>query len=108
MFCAPTFTLDPRAPSTTAGSKTGEGKSAISSRVCEATSGRKASTKALASAGVLYIFQLAAIRAFLDILCGFLDSILRDGFGRPSDDRHNLLLRQKTSAKRATRSASDA
>ncbi len=46
----------------TVGRRTGEGNRAISSRVWPATRGKKASTKALASAGVLYIFQLAAIR----------------------------------------------
>src|SRR5208337_3126904 len=51
----------------TVGSSTGEGNSAISSRVCPATSGKKASTNALASAGVLYIFQLAAISALRDM-----------------------------------------
>src|ERR1700689_4936078 len=63
MFCAPTATLDPLQAGITVGSNTGEGNSAISSRVCPATSGKKASTNAVASAGVLYIFQLAAISA---------------------------------------------
>ena len=67
IFCAPTATFDPLHPSTTVGSSTGEGNRAISSRVCQATSGKKASTNALASAGVLYIFQLAAISALRDI-----------------------------------------
>jgi hypothetical protein len=47
--------------------RNGEGNSAISSRVCPATSGKKASTNAWASAGVLYIFQLAAISALRDM-----------------------------------------
>jgi hypothetical protein len=34
----------------------------------------------LASAGVLYIFQLAAISALRDICSGFLNSILEDRF----------------------------
>src|ERR1700685_3126767 len=67
MFCAPTKTFDPLQAGITVGRSTGEGNSAISSRVCPATSGKKASTNAWASAGVLYIFQLAAISALRDM-----------------------------------------
>src|ERR1700691_5007549 len=68
MFCAPTATLEAMHAAVTAGSSTGEGNRAISSRVCPATSGKKASTNALASAGVLYIFQFAAISALRDMI----------------------------------------
>ncbi len=75
----PTATLEPLAASITVGSNTGEGNRAISSRVCPATSGKKASTNALASAGVLYIFQLAAISALRGMFDEVLDLILADG-----------------------------
>src|SRR5208282_1915583 len=74
MFCAPTATFDALHAAVTVGRSTGDGNSAISSRVCPATSGKKASTNAMASAGVLYIFQLAAISALRDI---FQDSSTR-------------------------------
>src|SRR5208337_5594038 len=67
MFWHPTATFEPLAASITVGSRTGEGNRAISSRVCPATSGKNASTNAFASAGVLNIFQLAAISALRDI-----------------------------------------
>src|SRR5580693_4855922 len=67
MFCAPMATFEPLHAAVTVGSNTGEGNSAISSRVCPAASGKKASTNALASTGVLYIFQLAAISALRDM-----------------------------------------
>jgi prepilin-type processing-associated H-X9-DG protein len=50
--------------------------------VWPATSGKKASTKALASAGVLNIFQLAAISALRGIFVKLLRVILVDGIGR--------------------------
>jgi len=74
-FCAPTATLLPLAAAITVGSRTGEGNRAISSRVCPATRGKKGIDKAFASAGVLYIFQLAAmsaLRAFFRTLCVIL------------------------------------
>ena len=73
---APTATFDPLAAAITVGSSTGEGNRAISSRVWPATRGKKASTNALASAGVLNIFQLAAISALRDIVYGILGLIL--------------------------------
>src|SRR5580692_11788572 len=89
MFCAPTATLEPLAASITVGSRTGEGNSTISSRWWPATSGRKASTKALACAGVLYIFQLAAIRALRDMFfVGILISILGHTPSLPGDGGH--------------------
>src|ERR1039458_2003702 len=89
MFCAPTATLLPLAAAITVGSSTGEGNRAISSRVCPATSGKKASTNALASAGVLYIFQLAAIIALRGIFLRLLESIVVDYLRREGDDGHN-------------------
>ena len=71
---APTATFDPLAAAITVGSRTGEGNRAISSRVCPATSGKNASTNAFASAGVLNIFQLAAISALRDIFLKFLNA----------------------------------
>src|SRR5215469_14779043 len=68
MFCAPTATLECLAASITDGSRTGEGNRAISSRVWPETRGRNASTKAFASEGVLYIFQLAAMSFLRDIV----------------------------------------
>src|SRR5215469_16612507 len=76
MFWQPTATFEPLAAGITVGSRTGDGKMAISSRVCPATSGKKASTNALASAGVLYIFQLAAI----SFLRGIVDEVLKGNF----------------------------
>src|ERR1700722_18635201 len=89
MFCAPTATFEPLHAAVTVGSSTGEGNSAISSRVWPATSGKKASTKALASAGFLYIFQLAAISDLRDIFLWFLDLILVHAFVTQSDGEHN-------------------
>src|ERR1039458_3305393 len=89
MFCAPTATLLPSAAAITVGSSTGEGKRAISSRVCPATSGKKASTNALASVGVLYIFQLAAISALRGIFLRLLESIVVDYLRWEGDDGHN-------------------
>src|ERR1035441_7689664 len=97
MFCAPIATFEPLAAAISVGSSTGEGNKAISSRVCPATSGKKASTKALASAGVLYIFQLAAISALRGIFLGLLESIVMDDLRTQGDDEHNtgqLLLFQ--------------
>src|SRR5664279_1105204 len=89
MFWQPTRTLEPLAASITVGSRTGEGNRAISSRVCPATSGKKASTNALASAGVLYIFQLAAISALRGIVLRLLESIVVDYLRWEGDDGHN-------------------
>src|ERR1035438_7889727 len=89
MFCAPTATFEALHAAVTVGSNTGEGKRAISSRSWPATSGKKASTKALASAGVLYIFQLAAIRALRGILSELLRLILVDGIGGRGDGGHS-------------------
>jgi hypothetical protein len=52
------------------GQQHGRGKQGDLVAVWPATRGKKASTKALASAGVLYIFQLAAISALRDIFWG--------------------------------------
>src|ERR1039457_1637704 len=88
MFWQPTATLEPFAAAITVGSSTGDGNRAISSRVWPATSGKKASTNALASAGVLYIFQLAAISFLRDILYGFLRVILTDRSEPTGDPEH--------------------
>src|SRR4051812_29921797 len=96
MFCAPTATLEPFAASITVGSRTGDGKRAISSRVCPATMGRNASTKAFASEGVLYIFQLAAISFLRDILCGVLKMILSDQKWAGGDGKHTGGMAKRT------------
>jgi len=70
------------------GNNTGDGNRAISSRVCPATSGKNASTNALASAGVLYIFQLA-LSMLYETFGRFLNSILVDGFQHSGDGGHN-------------------
>jgi hypothetical protein len=54
----------PRAKSTTAGRQGIAGQRTISAAVLFFTSGKKLVRKAVDSAGVLYIFQLAAIRSF--------------------------------------------
>src|SRR5512146_893455 len=89
MFCAPTATFEPLAASTTVGSSTGEGNSAISSRVWPATSGKNASTNAFASAGVLYIFQLAAISALRGIFLKSSSQFYRMDFSAQGDGGHN-------------------
>src|ERR1700760_3152062 len=89
MFWQPTATFEPLAAAITVGSRTGDGKRAISSRVWPATRGRKASTKALASAGVLYIFQLAAISFLRDIVVGLSSrQFYRIETWNPGDGRH--------------------
>jgi hypothetical protein len=66
-------------------------QSAISSRVWPATRGRKASTKALASAGVLYIFQLAAMSAVRAIVMWVSSEFNSSGMElvRRGDGGHN-------------------
>src|SRR5579872_308325 len=83
--------LEPLAAAITVGNSTGEGNSAISSRLLPATSGRKASTNALASAGVLYIFQLAAISFFRDI-CPESSLRFYRTEERASGDRQHIVL----------------
>src|SRR6266568_4337793 len=89
MFWQPTATLEALHAAVTVGSSTGDGNRASSSRVWPATRGKKASTNALASAGVLYIFQLAAISFLRDILYGILRVILSDPSGRTGDWQHS-------------------
>src|SRR6185437_5477618 len=84
MFCAATRTGLLRAASITVGSSTGEGHTTISVSLCLPISGANAFMKAVASSGVLYIFQLAAI------------SILRIEIplfqGPPSDRRDDVFV----------------
>src|SRR5580698_2990180 len=88
MFCPPIATLEPATAGTTALSEVSEGQRTISSRSCPLTSGRKALTYSSASAGVLYIFQFAAmsgLRIFALDLKGLLKPqqfILRRHFER--------------------------
>src|SRR3954468_12616668 len=105
MFCAPTATFEPSTAPMTVGSRTGEGNSAIWSRSWPATSGSKASTNALASAGVLYIFQLAAIRALRDMFGWILNSDSSgENTGDKSDHRHTWeLIMERVAGRDRTR-----
>src|SRR5450432_2883319 len=88
MFCAPAATFDPVTAAMTTPSEVMEGQSTISSRSCPATSGKNALTKFCDSAGVLYIFQLAAISALRGMSDEILVSILCDYVSIKSDTRH--------------------
>src|SRR5882757_7562859 len=63
MFCAPMKTGFDLAASTSAGSDVMAGQRTISAVVFCLTRGKKLVRKAVDSVGVLYIFQLAAIRS---------------------------------------------
>src|ERR1035441_5510143 len=91
MSCAATRMGWLRAASTTAGSSVGEAQTTTSAWLWGATSGRNALMKATASSGVLYIFQLAAMRVLRGIRFIFLSYDFR--LELPADlDRRKLYI----------------